>query len=231
MSKNRLMWAVSAGLVMAPSLAQAYPYYYAPAPAPVYRTAPAYASPNAAALAPWAWNFNFGGGPTPVVGSSRNDINNGYNFTVGGGYNFSPRLGFVLEFMNGGFGVTDKNLENNQAVDGDAFVRSVTLNPIWRFRISGPVGGYLIGGGGFYEREERFTQPVTFFVPTRSGGFEGSGFADEHLYDDTGGVNVGAGITWNVGWGTKFYVEARYHYMFTSGTPTQIIPVTFGFRW
>jgi hypothetical protein len=218
------------GLLMASSLAHAaYPYYYAPAPA--YRSAPAFASPNAAALGPWAWNFNFGGGPAPVAGPARHDLDNGYNFTVGTGYNFSPRTGFVFEFMNSGLDLTDQALASHQAVDGSASIWSVTLNPIWRFRISGPIGGYLIGGGGFYQREERFTEPATVFVPTRGGGFFAQGFDNVHEFDNTGGVNVGAGLTWNVGWGTKFYVEARYHYVFTAGTPTQIIPVTFGFRW
>jgi hypothetical protein len=209
----------------APSLALAYPYYYAPS----YEPAPAWASPSAAALGPFPWNFNFGGGPTPVLGSSQNELNNGYNFTVGVGPNFSPRAGMVLEFANSGLGVTNQTLQNNQAISGDAYVWSVTLNPIWRFRISGPVGGYLIGGGGYYEREERFTEPANVYDPYR--GYSGPGFADVHQYDDTGGVNVGAGLTWNLGWGTKFYVEVRYHYIFTTGTPTQILPITFGFRW
>jgi len=214
--------------LITPALAQAvYPYYGGP----VYRTLPAYAAPNAAALGPWPWNFNFGGGPAPVLGSARDNLESGYNFNVGGGYNFTPRTGFVLEFMESGLGVTDKALqENNQATDGDASIWSFTLNPVWRFRISGPVGAYLIGGGGFYEREERFREPETVFA-LHGGRFFAPGFVDVHQIDDTGGVNVGAGLTWNVGWGTKFYVEARYHYIFTTGAPTQMIPITFGFRW
>ena len=209
-------------------LAQAYPYYYA---APAYQPAPAWASPNAAALGPWAWNFNFGGGFTPVAGSATNDLQNGYNFTVGTGYNFTPRAGFIFEFMNSGFNLSDQALQSHNAVDGNASVWSLTLNPIWRFRIGGPIGAYIIGGGGFYQREERFTEPTSVFVETPHGGFTESGFEDVHEFDDTGGVNAGAGLTWNVGWGTKFYVEARYHYVFTAGKPTQLIPVTFGFRW
>src|SRR5665213_1686313 len=143
--------------VLAPRMVQAYPYYYAPA----YGRAPAWASPNAAALGPWSWNFNFGGGPTPVAGDTKNTLNNGYNFTVGGGYNFNPRAGFVLEFMNSGFDLTGQELQSHQAVDGSASVWSVTINPVWRFRIAGPIGGYIIGGGGFYERENRFTEPAT----------------------------------------------------------------------
>src|SRR5436309_3599635 len=120
---------------------------------PMYRP-PDWASPNDAALGPWPWNFDFGGGPAIVAGS--NDLlSNGSNFEFGGGYNFSPRAGFVLEFMNSWLGVTDNALEKNGAIDGSAYVWSFTVNPVYRFRLGGPIGGYVIGGGGFYEREMR----------------------------------------------------------------------------
>jgi hypothetical protein len=225
--------ALVLGLATAPTFAAVVyypvpgPYYYGPA----YRmvdTLP----PSGAALGPWKWNFNFGGGPTPVLNGSQNGLTNGWNFSVGTGYNFTPRAGFVVEFMNGGLGVTDQEIQQNQAVDGSAHVWSVTLNPIYRFRIGGPVGGYLIGGGGFYERDTDYTVPGQVFIPDGfGGGVLVPGFVDTHQVDDTGGVNVGAGITCNLGWGTKLFAEVRYHYIFTAGEPTQILPITFGFRW
>jgi len=197
--------------------------------APVYRE-PAYASSNSAALAPWPWNFDFGGGPTAIAGSN-SDLTSGSNFEFGGGYNFSPQAGWVLEFMNDRLGVSDSAIQRDGAIDGDAYVWGVTLNPIWRFRITGPIGGYLIGGGGYYNREERFDVPVQVFVPTFHGGFFETGTETDRQYTDAGGVNIGGGLTWNFGWGTKLFVEARYHYIFTSGKATQIVPVTFGLRW
>jgi hypothetical protein len=128
-------------------------------------------------------------------------------------------------------GATNSAIQQNGALDGDASIWSVTLNPVWRFRIAGPIGAYLIGGGGYYQREMRFDEPVTVFVPTFHGGFDETGVETVRQTDDAGGVNIGGGLTWNWGWGTKFFVEARYHYIFTSGTATQIVPVTFGFRW
>jgi Outer membrane protein beta-barrel domain len=199
--------------------------------APIY-DAPAWASPNAAALGPWPWNFDFGGGPTTIAGSN-NRLNGGSNFEVGGGYNFTPRTGFVLEFMNAWLGVTDNALQQNGAVSGDASIWSVTLNPIWRFRIGGPIGAYIIAGGGYYQLDQRFDEPQQIFVPADffHPAFTQTVIQSVHQYDDTGGVNAGLGLTWNWGWGTKFFIEARYHYIFTSGTATQIVPVTFGFRW
>src|SRR6185437_4807363 len=140
-------------------------------------------------------NFDVGGGPTSVLGPSGRNLNDGGNFTMGAGYNFNPRAGYVLEFSNSWLGVSDTALQNNQAIDGSAQVWSVTLNPIWRFPIGGPVGGYLIAGGGFYN----------------------PGIATVRQFDDAGGLNAGAGLTCNLGWGTKLFVEARYHYLFTSG--------------
>jgi hypothetical protein len=199
---------------------------------PVYRAvpyyrAPAWASPGAAALGPWPWNFEFGGGPTAVAGSN-NQLTGGSNFTVGGGYNFTPRTGFIIEFMNSWLGLTNQALQQNGAIDGDANIWSVTVNPIWRFRIGGPVGGYIIGGGGYYERENRFIEQQQINDP-----IFGPLLVNEEVRQttDAGGVNIGMGLTWNWGWGTKFFVEARYHHIFTSGSDTQIIPVTFGFRW
>jgi hypothetical protein len=194
---------------------------------PMYR-APDWAYPDAPALGPWPWNFDFGGGPTPVS-DSNNLLSGGSNFEFGGGYNFSPEAGFVLEFMNSWLGVTDNALQKNGAIDGTASVWSFTVNPVYRFRIGGPIGGYLIGGGGFYEREMRFREPVQLFLP--DGELFGSGLETVRQVDDAGGVNVGAGLTWNMGWGTKFFMEARYHYVFTPGGGTQLIPITFGFRW
>jgi hypothetical protein len=200
-------------------------------PVPAYRVIPAYqepswASPNAAALGPWKWNFDFGGGPTVVAGN--NPLQGGANFEIGGGYNFTPRAGFVLEFMDNGLGVTDTSLQPSGSVNAHADVWGITLNPIWRFRIGGPVGGYLIGGGGYYQRDIWFDEPVSGTFPS---GNPFQGYQRVYQDDDTGGVNAGLGLTCNLGWGIKLFVEARYHYIFTSGSATQIIPVTIGFRW
>jgi opacity protein-like surface antigen len=223
-SKRLFTQGAILGVVLAflTSTSWAWPYYY-----PMYRpvdTLPA----TGAALGPWAWNFNFGGGPTPVVGAAKSQLTDGYNFNVGFGYNFSPRIGLDLEFLDAGLGVTQAAMDQNNAVDGDAHIWSVTLNPIYRFRLGGPFGAYIIGGGGYYELDERFTEQVQFFDPFFATV---DGLEDIYQHKSAGGLNAGAGLTWNLGWGTKLYLEARYHYIFTSGGNTQIVPVTIGFRW
>jgi hypothetical protein len=218
-----LVSAMAFAWLASPAMAQGY--YY-----PMYQ--PAYGLPaNGAALGPWPWNFNFGGGPTTVVGGATNKLINGYNFTVGTGYNFTPRVGLDLEFMDDGFGVTNAQLVQNQAIDGDAHIWSVTLDPVYRWRLGGPFGAYIIGGGGYYEEDSHYTEQAEVFFPTFHGGFFAPGYEDVYQTNGAGGVNGGLGLTWNLGWGTKLYVEARYHYIFTSGGNTQLIPVTIGFRW
>jgi opacity protein-like surface antigen len=203
-----------------------YPYYV---PYRFYRPVDTL-SPPAAALGPWKWNLDVGGGPTTVVGGARDRFSNGWNFNFGAGYNATPRAGFLFEFSQSALGITNAELQRNGAFDGDASVWSLTLNPIWRFRISGPVGAYLIGGGGFYSVEKRFTEPVQILVSTPGGDFLEDDVDVIHQTNNTGGLNVGAGLTCNLGWGTKFFVEARYHHLFTAGG-VDLVPVTFGFRW
>jgi opacity protein-like surface antigen len=218
-----LVAAVGFALLASPALA--YPYYY-----PWYRPVDTL-SPSGAALGPWPWNFNFGGGPMSIPNGSNSPLTPGYNFNVGMGYNFTPRVGLDLEFLDAGFGLTQAAVNQAGAIDGDAHIWSVTLNPIYRFRLGGPFGAYIIGGGGYYEEDIRYTDEVQVFVPRYYGYYTGQGLED--VYQDTGygGLNAGAGLTWNLGWGTKLYVEARYHYIFSPGVKTEIIPVTIGLRW
>lgn len=224
MKTGQMAYGVLLGLAAAFSLtasARAQPYYQ-----------PAYSWPQAAALAPWQFNFDIGGGPTPVLTGAKNQITSGANFVMGAGYNFTPQTGFVVEYMNSDLGVTDANLQANGAVSGGATVWGVTLNPIYRFRIDGPIGGYIIGGGGYYERDEYFDQPVSFtFINHFGQTVNGTGTERITQTTGAGGVNLGVGMTWNIAHGTKFFSEVRYHCLFTNGTATQILPITFGLRW
>jgi hypothetical protein len=192
--------------------------------------APSWASPKSAALGPWRLNFDIGAGPTSAAGPP-GELGAGSNFQIGAGYNFTPKEGVVLEYMNSRVGISQTVLNQYGAVSGVANVWALTINPVYRFRLAGPIGAYVIAGGGYYERDARYNEPGTGFVPGFHGGFYGPGTIVNREPDGAGGVNAGAGLTWNWGWGTKFFVEARYHRAFTAGYATQIIPVTFGLRW
>jgi len=120
-----------------------------------------------------------------------------------------------------------------------------TLTANYEYRVEGErFGYYVIGGGGWYYRFaqlKNFTAaPGTVCAPawdwwgyTCQSGFISTNSVLVSKGVSSGGVNAGVGITLRVTQsGIKFYVEARYHYSPQGGrVSTQIIPVTFGFRW
>jgi hypothetical protein len=116
-------------------------------------------------------------------------------------------------------------------------VFSATVNPILHLTPRGRFDLYLIGGGGLYRRTQQFTQPG---VATAVGfdpffGFYQFGVPTTQILSSYSvnkpGVNGGAGIALGSKWGGKFFAEARYHRIFTSGPHTDYVPVSFGFRW
>ena len=47
-----------------------------------------------------------------------------------------------------------------------------------------------------------------------------------------GGINGGVGMSFKLGSSrVKAFAEARYHHIYTRAVGTDIVPVTFGFRW
>jgi hypothetical protein len=180
------------------------------------------------------FSFDVGGGNTWIVGGQHGQLNGGPNFQIGGGYNFSRRFSLLAEFMNHDLGIDHSVIQAHGVSDGTADLWSVTLNPKWSFAISGPVGGYLIGGGGFYRLNEKFTVPagdVVVFDPFVGGVLVPANRVVESDHTAAGGVNGGLGLTFDLGRsGVQFFAEARYHHAFTHPT-TQLLPLTFGLRF
>ena len=105
-------------------------------------------------------------------------------------------------------------------------------------------GYYLMGGGGWYYRHLALNNyavpPGTVCAPvwtwwgyTCQAGLVSTDNTLATKGVSSGGVNAGGGITINLGSeGTKFYMEARYHYSPQGGrVATHLVPVTFGLRW
>jgi hypothetical protein len=184
------------------------------------------------------FTFNIGGGPTIPVGPVHSRLNTGYNFNAGGGLNLSDAFAITAEFGYNHLGVSDRALSELSVPDGSSRVYSVTINPMLRFGYDRKFGGYIIGGGGWYRRTVEFTRPTTTTVPFFDPwfGFFGTAVipADVVIGSrtiDTGGANVGAGLTIGVAQGAKFYTEVRYHWMNAGTHDTTLLPVTFGLRW
>ena len=103
----------------------------------------------------------------------------------------------------------------------------------------GHVDFYLIGGPGIYRRTVEFTQPtvatVTAFDPFFGYFFPVNVPANQVIgsFSTTKfGMNGGGGLSFRVGHGNaKLFAEARYIKMYTKGTSTSLLPVTFGFRF
>ena len=77
---------------------------------------------------------------------------------------------------------------------------------------------YLIAGVGFYNSN--------FNLSASNNSLSGNGSTN----DNDLGVNGGGGVRVNFG-GIGIFGEARYHYIFSSGTHLQMIPITFGVRF
>jgi len=106
-----------------------------------------------------------GGGLTEPVGPTNNRLDHGFNFTAGGGFNFTPAVGVIGEFCHNQLGITSGALQHVGVPDGGTRIYSLTFNPIVHFNPRGRFDAYLVGGGGYYRRTVEFTQPTVITVP------------------------------------------------------------------
>jgi opacity protein-like surface antigen len=185
------------------------------------------------------FTFNAGAGASPLVGDISTRLNNGWNVDVGGGYNFTKNFAATLQYTYNGFGVSQRVLAEAQVPGGNSHMWSLTVDPRVRFKSTGRVNPYVVGGVGFYRRTIEFTQPalvpVAFFDPIFGFLFNTVVPANQVLGDirrSGVGGNLGGGLEVKVGdTGVKAFGEARYEYAATGRIPTRVVPVTFGFRW
>ena len=188
------------------------------------------------------WTGQVGAGFTVPVGDANDRVDTGWNLNVAAGPRFNERWSLLFDFTWSKFGLKD-SVENNsfnlnlRDLDGRAKVWSISANPQFAFVRSESFTSYVTGGYGVYNRT------VSIDSATRIGnGFvcdDWLGFCTDALVVNDvelakqstykGGYNAGAGVT--IGSTYKFFAEVRYHHMFTTNQSTQIIPVTFGFRW
>jgi hypothetical protein len=187
--------------------------------------------------------FNVGGGVGIPVGNTSNLANVNGNAVIGGGLNFAHAIGFTGEFMWHGLPPSDAVLNLLPTHSGSANLYSVTGNFIVRYGAHKKVGGYVIGGGGWYHRNWNVTQsalvpgtvcgPVYFWYGvTCVSGLVPANVVIHSGSSNGGGLNIGAGFTFGrEGGGAKLYTEVRYHYAYFSHANTSVLPITFGIRW
>jgi hypothetical protein len=196
--------------------------------------------------------FEAGAGPTAPIG---NDVRDGYdtwgyNVTVGGGWNFTKRIGAMLEYQFDkqkipGSTLTTLAIDSGSTtpLGGNINTWSFTVDPILYQPITKSYGAYITGGGGFYRKVTNFTEleleeECIYFC------YEGYVPATvAHSSSNQGGLNFGVGFYWKAfgpDSNAKFYAETRYVWVdspvasasdqYGSGTEG-LIPVSLGIRF
>jgi opacity protein-like surface antigen len=178
-----------------------------------------------------------GAGFSFPVGTTGNHTKTGFNFVASGGPRFNDHLTLTLDFSLHYLEIKNSFVSpvSGAELSLGSLVRmwTLTLNPSYEFIKKERFSSYATGGYGLYNRRlllaatggavafacEPFWQVCINSAPDMVTG-------NPSPYK--GGYNVGGGVTF--GATNKFFAEVRYHHMFT-GTPTQIIPLTFGIRW
>jgi hypothetical protein len=189
---------------------------------------------------------------TPIViplNPTAQAVHLGFGFAVGGGYNFTRRHGLIGEYMWNSLIPTNEAQAllraalDNPTVNASADVMALTGN--YRFELRGKARGtYFIGGAGLYYRHSSLSQTVTsgsnisctpmwvWWGFTCTSGTVDSNQTIRSWSSSSGGFNGGVGFTARVGDAPyRFYAESRYHYAPTSRVSTQLINISFGFRY
>jgi Outer membrane protein beta-barrel domain len=173
------------------------------------------------------------------AGASRKDQGAGWHYRIGGGYRLNRRLAALIEYNYDHLHVPGSALGLIQGSGNVAATHlwSFTLEPTFQYFSTQHLGGYLIGGGGFYRKVivfETVSQCSTNcgFAPNNSTGA---------FSNNAGGANLGAGFAWRV-WdrsNAKLFTEARYVWVDNTKSPnpavlpyhTGYFPITAGVRW
>jgi hypothetical protein len=204
-------------------------------------------------------DVNIGFGWTIPQGDFADSFDSGWNGTFGATFNISEALGVQGEYMYGrmngperviNVSPTPGGIGSNQLLESNHQVHAFTGNVVYRNMPSDrAVGAYALGGLGLYHRKVQITSPAvgytTFCDPYWYVCYPVAVSVDNILGDRSSndfGINFGGGITF--GHEAKFYVEARYHYVWgptitppagttvtNTNTNATYFPITFGVRF
>ena len=124
---------------------------------------------SAAQEAEHKWTANLGAGFTPLVGALDQRLDNGWNISFGGGYNFNDHFSLDAQVMYNGLGVSRGVLNELAVPDGNARVWAFTVEPRLNFAPRRHFTPYIVGGVGYYRRVVEFTQPTVAAVTVFDG--------------------------------------------------------------
>jgi hypothetical protein len=180
------------------------------------------------------YGFVIGVGAAVPISDTRNSLTTSYAFQAGGGRNFNKSASIFLQFDYDHFGFTGQTLANQASLytflsgesfaglDGSSHVWSITANPIYNVSKREGGGLYVTGGGGFYHKTANFTVPATGEYCDFYGCYQYQANQTIDKYTSNAfGLNGGVGYTYKFSRfaNEKFFVEARYQYMFNQQKP------------
>ena len=242
-----------------------------------YGRRPVYADSHHNADGSNKYAFFFGGGVALPTGGTHNYLSTGYSLQGGGGRNFNKKLALLAQFDYNHFGIQTGTLNSLlleyqglgaqdpsgatlSVLGGNSHIWSFTLDPMYTYMEGDKVGGYVIGGVGFYHKVTDFTVPTEgeYYDPYYGYVSYAANATLDSYVSNAAGFNGGFGLTYKASRFSdlKFYAEARYVYTanqkkpFYDGTGTNptgnanyfnvfpqnsakttYIPITFGLRF
>lgn len=188
--------------------------------------------------------FVGGGGFTAPIGNATHGYETwGYNFDVGGGWNFSKKLGVLFEYEFNKNKIPGATIALVGAQGGNINTHLFMFNPVYYFMARQRTGAYVTGGVGFSRKVTNFTdlqqvsQCYYYFCSYGYAPVTVASFSSTQLAADGG-----LGIYWKAfgqDSNAKLFAEARYVFVNSPrATATQngegteeLIPVTFGIRF
>ncbi len=183
-------------------------------------------------------DVSVGAGFSEPESRSGNNLDTGWNLDFRGGYKPSLHLALDLDFNYNRWNLNGPVLARFGETFGYTTIWSASFLPVLRGSPHWHLVPYVMGGPGVYYRNLTVTQPALvntqacdpffgFCYPATTGVNQIVASATTYKM----GINVGAGIE-SLGAGHfKFFGEARYSRMFTTGADLTFVPVTFGVRW
>jgi opacity protein-like surface antigen len=213
-------------------------------------------------------DVNFGFGWAFPVSGFNDAFDAGWNGAAGATFNITPMIGIQAEYMYAHMGGPERTISvvsnpiaasaTNGLLESNHQMHVGTFNLVTRTNSADRmIQGYGVGGLGIYHRKVEITSPsvgyTTYCDPYWYVCYPTLVSVDQVVGDRSSndfGMNIGGGVTF--GREAKFFVEARYHYVWgpkvetpggsvlPDGTLTtaktfssngQYIPLTFGVRW
>jgi hypothetical protein len=161
-------------------------------------------------------SLGLGGGVTLPLSALNNTYTTGYNVMADLGVHI-PTTPLAIR-LDGMFNQLPNRPEDFGGTSFHTQIWTANANLVVNLLRGTPVVPYLIAGAGFYNS--------SFHLGTSNNTISTEG----STHDNDLGVNGGGGLRLNFG-GIGLFAEARYHYIFTSGTHIQMVPITGGIRF